>query len=700
MKKEILKKYFGFGSFRGVQEEAIDKILRHEDVLCVLPTGSGKSLIYQHPTMMMEGVTVVISPLIALMQDQVANLNQNGIHAKMIHSGNTEAENGAVFQGLLDKTFKFLYVAPERFVSEYFLSKLKQVDINFFVIDEAHCVSEWGHEFRDDYRKLRFLRDWFPKTPITAFTATATKSVEADISQTLKIAPANILKTTMKRENLTIWSQKRAGNGLEQIETFIKAHAEACGIIYCFTRKETEQLAQTLQKKGYSALAYHAGLPGNARSEIFRRFKEEEVKVVVATIAFGMGIDKSNIRFVIHTSMPKTLENYTQEIGRAGRDGLRADTLLLYAKSDEIGKRRFIDELPESDYKTNSYKKLEQMYRFCISGECRHRYIARYFDDTIEACGTLCDNCLEGEREMTDITTEAQKLLSAVIRCEERYGQNYIIDVLRGSQAKRVLDSGHDKLSVYGIGAAHPKEYWGAVADRLLDAEAVIMDGEYRTLRLAPLGYAILKGEQQIGIAAASLEFKKSYEVHQKEDVKNEVFEKFRELRAKLAKEESVPAYLIFSDKTLLEIAHKLPATSEAFLAISGVGESKLEKYGEIFTALSKTLLSQGERPGKELSKTYNDTLELIQKGSSVAEICETRGLREATVLGHIGALFENGQLNEETKNRLCTPLIEKFPAAVKAWIEEGVKIADIAELRACLAQYPLLFAENEHKNK
>lgn len=691
-KKDVLKKVFGFDSFRGIQESAIDEILENKDLLTILPTGSGKSLIYQLPTLLMRGTTVVISPLIALMQDQIANLRVNNIACGMISSINSQEENDETYRKLLNGDLNFLYIAPERFTSEYFLNNLKRVEINFFVIDEAHCVSEWGHEFRDDYRKLKFLKDYFPHTPITAFTATATASVEEDILKTLKIPTENVLKTTLKRDNLIIRSQKRVGNGLGQIEEFIKTHEDECGIIYCFTRKETEQLAQTLKRDGHNTLAYHAGLPAGERDEIFRKFKSEEVKIIVATIAFGMGIDKSNIRFVIHTSMPKTLENYTQEIGRAGRDGLKADVLLLHSKSDEVGKKRFIDELPESTYKTNNYKKLDQMYRFCISSKCRHQYIANYFDDHINECETLCDNCLGGEKEMTNITTNARKFLSAIIRCEERFGQTYIIDVLRGSKVKRILDFGHDSLSVYGIGKDEKKEYWGAISDRLLDLEAIIIEGEYRTLKLTALGYEILKGQKEIDIDASNLVVEKTFKEYKKETPKNETFEKFRTLRTQIAKDEGMPPYIIFTDKSLTEISNKLPTTTEEFLSISGVGESKLEKYGEAFINLCNELKNGETPPQKTLSKTYLETLELIEEGKSLEEISQTRDLKQGTVLGHINTLLENSYINNGTKELLMQPLVDAFPKEVKQWIEEGLKISDIAELKNCLGQYSILF--------
>jgi len=594
-KLNILKKHFGFDTFRPIQETAINHILEKKDLLTILPTGSGKSLIFQLPTLMMDGTTIVISPLIALMQDQVVNLQANGISANMISSQNSNEQNDEIFQQLENKQLKFLYIAPERFASGYFIEQLKSIDINFFVIDEAHCVSEWGHEFRDDYQKLGLLRDNFPHTPITAFTATATRAVEADILKILSINPKNVSRAKIQRTNLIIRSEKRLGNGKEQITEFLKTHENECGIIYCFTRKETTTLSEYLNKVGFDTLSYHAGLPSNTRDEIFKKFKNESVKIIVATIAFGMGIDKGNIRFVLHTSMPKTIENYSQEIGRAGRDGLNADVLLLYSKADEVGKRRFIDPLPDGAYKTSNYKKLETMYRFAISSKCRHQSIAKYFDDDIELCETICDNCLGGDKEYQDITIESQKFISTILRCEERFGQVYIIDVLRGSNAKRIVDFGHDKLSVHGIGKDYTKEQWGSISDILLDIEAINISGEYRTLNITNIGAEILKNNKKVQIDKTHLVIEKSYKEYKQDIKKDEKFEIFRTLRTKLSQEEKVAPYIIFSDKTLLEISKKLPSNSEEFLDISGVGQLKLDKYGTIFIEQCIELIAQGK---------------------------------------------------------------------------------------------------------
>jgi len=705
-KLEVLKKYFGFDSFRNIQEQAIDHILEKKDLLTILPTGSGKSLIFQLPTLMMEGATVVISPLIALMQDQVVNLQSNGISASMINSQNTIEENNFIFDQLRKNQLKFLYIAPERFQSGDFLEKLKSININFFVIDEAHCVSEWGHEFRDDYQKLGLLKQHFPNTPITGFTATATKSVEQDIVKTLSINPDNILKTKIQRTNLIIRSEKRVGDGKSQISAFLKTHEDECGIIYCFTRKETTQLSEYLNGVGFDTLAYHAGLPSNQRDEIFTKFKNESVKIIVATIAFGMGIDKGNIRFVLHTSMPKTLENYSQEIGRAGRDGLNAEVLMLFSKADELGKKRFIDVLPESAYKQNNYKKLETMYRFAISSKCRHQNIAVYFGDKIEECSTICDNCMDGEKEYQDITVEAQKFLSTILRVEERFGQTYIIDVLRGSNAKRILDFGHENLSVHGIGKDLSKEQWSSISDTLLDIEAMQCLGEYRTLKITDIGREILTKRRAVQIDKKNLEVVKVYSEYKKDIVKDELFEEFRALRTQISAQDEVAPYIVFGDKTLQQISQQLPTTEAEFLNISGVGQSKLEKYGAVFMELCQNIKNKNEEKKsqmdennsveptvlKKLSKTYLQTKELIDEGKSIDEILELRELKDATIIAHINELYINEYITKEQKEKLFTPLIENFPNKIKIWIEEGLKTHDINMLRTYVNKYGYLF--------
>ncbi len=590
-KYQVLKEYFGYDKFRPFQEESIDALLEGRDLLTILPTGAGKSLCYQLPTLMSEGLSVVVSPLIALMQDQVRNLQLLGIEAVTIHSDLSDANRTDIFSRLKSGRVKLLYVAPERLILPQFITFLKSLPLNFFVIDEAHCVSEWGHEFRSDYQQLSILKEHFPDIPIAAFTATATREVAVDIAKSLRLKNPLILRGNVFRENLHISCQPRQRNGRSQILDFLKKHPDESGIIYTFTRKESEDLARFLQTQNISAKAYHAGLEKEEKQRVYEDFVHDCIDIVVATIAFGMGIDKSNIRFVLHTSLPKTIESYYQEIGRAGRDGLPSRTLLLYNKSDEIQKKELIQNTPNEHYRQILEQKLSKMYRYANSSRCRHKMMGQYFGDEVEVCGDKCDNCQKEPVCMEDITTEARMFLSAIYRTGSRFGQNHLIDILRGSQSAKIAQFGHEKLSVYGIGTHRSKEVWRRIIDRLFDLEA-ITTGVHRAVVMKERGVDILKGKESVKIDAAQLiEPKRISKLKTEDDrPKDEKFEALRELRSKLAKEASLPAYIIFSDKTLLELASYLPQNKAEMLSINGIGEVKYERYGEVFLELCKKL--------------------------------------------------------------------------------------------------------------
>lgn len=695
-KHKILKDIFGHDAFRSFQEEVVDTILAKKDVLTILPTGGGKSLCYQLPTLLMEGTTVVISPLIALMQDQIKALNDLNISASMISSATSNDENALTLQKLLRGELKFVYVAPERFSSNDFVSVLQRININYFVIDEAHCVSAWGHEFRAEYRNLDRLKRFFPNSAIAAFTATATKKVEADIAQSLNLNAPKHFRAKTIRDNLYISCEPRIGNGKNQILSFLKSHKGLCGIIYTFTRKEAESTASFLQENGYSAKAYHAGISTEVKNTVFNDFVYEKIDIVVATIAFGMGIDKSNIRFVLHTSLPKTLENYYQEIGRAGRDGDVSYVHMLYSKNDEIKRKIQIDEALDNAYKTTALEKLETMYRYCISNQCRHKLIASYFEDTIDECKTLCDNCTKGEVELVDISIEAQKFLSAVYRSGQRFGVNHIIDILRGSKNQKVLEFAHNQLSVYGLGSEISKNQWIALTDRLIDIEAVSL-GEFRAVKLQPLGFEILKGNQKVFLESDKFNIEQKEAQHEEEQSVDElIYERFRNLRKEIALSHEVPAYVIFGDKSLKELASKLPTTKEEMLRINGVGEVKFEKYGEMFLALCLSIKEEFEQqleqkvPLKKLTKTYLDTFELLEESKSVEDIAMIRDLGISTIISHINLLCEHQKISPQKRTELLAPL--EIPQEIKQWIEEGLKKQNLRELRQYLSLYEHLY--------
>ena len=593
-KYDVLKRVFGHSAFRAYQEEAVDALLAHHDVMMVLPTGAGKSLCYQLPSLVLEGISVVISPLLALMHDQVTALRAFGISASMISSMQDVQEIAQTMRACEKGELKLLYVAPERLKSEAFIGFLQSLAINFFVVDEAHCVSEWGHEFREDYRQLFWLKHYFPTTPIAAFTATATHLVEHDIISQLRLISPIIIRANVARENLTIKAQYRNANGREQLLTFLENFENESGIVYTFTRKEAQSLALYLATKHISARAYHAGLGTEEKNETYRAFLNDEIQIVVATVAFGMGIDKSNIRFVVHMSLPKTIENYYQEIGRAGRDGLPSSTLLLFSASDIVERKRLIEEQPESDYKKVAFEKLDKMAKFASSQLCRHQLIANYFDDSILTCKTRCDNCVEGEHESQDISHEALKLLSAVYRTGQRFGLQYVVDVLMGAKNEKIEQNEHHHLSVYGIGKDKTKAQWLSIGDRLMELEALHV-GQFRVISLSEQGVKIIKERLSVSIHAKRLEVHTKVSKKTKKSVQGDFdvsfFERLRALRLDIAKENSIPPYVVFSDKTLKEMAEKLPQNKAQMLDISGIGEVKFERYGEDFLSLCKTFV-------------------------------------------------------------------------------------------------------------
>jgi len=554
----------------------------------ILPTGGGKSLCYQLPSLLMSGVTVVISPLLALMHDQVVALKENGIAAAMLSSMQTLEESQAIEQQLRSNQIKLLYVAPERLMNDYFLTFLLDLNINFFVVDEAHCVSEWGHEFREHYRMLSQLKISFPTSTIAAFTATATPMVRDDILNNLSLQNPLVITGSLFRKNLTITAEHRQTDGRRQLISFLKEQGDVTGIVYAFSRKQTESTAKYLQTQGYKAAAYHAGLPTNVKNKVFADFVSDNINIVVATIAFGMGIDKSNIRFVVHMNLPKTLENYYQEIGRAGRDGVDATTLLLFSTADIVQQKSFIEALPDSPYKENAFGKIETISRFANSESCRHQQVAAYFHDNISECGDRCDNCINPNQNKIDITEDARKLLSAIFRTKQSFGMQYVVDVLRGSKEQRIISNGHDTLSVYGIGEHYSKSQWLSIADKLLELNAVAI-GDYKVYHLLERGANILKGDETVSIREERLSVKKAKvkkRVDYFDDYEVEIFDQFKTLRKEIATANKVPPYVIFSDKTLKELSNKMPNNKKDMLEIHGIGEVKFERYGKEFLEL------------------------------------------------------------------------------------------------------------------
>ncbi|MCD6432463.1 MAG: DNA helicase RecQ [Sulfurimonas sp.] len=585
LKHKVLKDNFGHNNFRELQEEGVDAILNNQDLLMILPTGGGKSLVYQLPTLIKDGISIVISPLIALMQDQVSALKAQQISADMISSAQSRDDIDAIVHSARMGELKFLYISPERLNTQWTLNLLRGLNINFFVIDEAHCISQWGHEFREDYRALGSLKANFPRANICAFTATSTNHVTDDILIELRLENPKVLRGRIFRKNIFISAERRITNGYAQLEKFLNRHTDESGIIYVSSRKKTEDISAYLNQNGYKSLPYHAGLPQHVREQNFKIFVNDKVNIMVATIAFGMGIDKSDIRFVVHMSLPKSQENYYQEIGRAGRDGEDSEVLLLFNAADMVLQKRFLNDIQNQKYKAHLDAKIDGIYKFATSEICFHKQLAEYFDDTLDECKNRCDNCLHSNDSRRDITKEAQMILSAIYKTSQNFGKNYIIDILRGSKEQKLLANSADNLSVYNIGTHLSKKEWFIVLERLLELK-ILNIGEFSVLKLTNDAITILKGQKEIDIKSSRLEVSKTEKkVKQKEDFvyDEELFQELRTKRSELASELSVPAYIIFSDKTLKHLASDKPYDKASMLEVNGVGEKKFEQFGEDF---------------------------------------------------------------------------------------------------------------------
>jgi len=595
--QHILKTYFGYESFRDGQAEIIDALITGQDVMAIMPTGAGKSLCYQVPALMLEGITLVISPLIALMKDQVTGLLQSGVPAAYLNSSQSIEEQYQVLECGKRGEYKLLYVAPEQLLTEKFISFTQEVTIPFISIDEAHCVSQWGHDFRPGYTKIADYIEQFEKRPtIAAFTATATEQVKLDIMYLLKLHEPFILTTGFDRANL-YFAVKKPKDKLQELSTYIKNNFEKSGIIYCATRKEVERVYETLSDLGYNVTKYHAGLSTHERTRNQEDFVLDEKNIIIATNAFGMGIDKSNVSFVIHFNMPKNIENYYQEAGRAGRDGTPADCILYYSGKDVRTHQFFIDNAEENEaldvdirqaFQEMEYERLKQMTFYCYTQNCLRQYILDYFGEV----GThFCDNCSNCKHnfERVDVTIPAQKIISCVKRMHENFGIVMVVDVLRGSKKARLLELGFDQLSTYGALTEYSENQLRHIIQVLLTENVLaITTGQYPVLKLGNQARAVLFNEKQMLIDIP----KKEEPVVSKKQNKNtndtisanpQLFTKLQELRRKLAIEQNVPAYIVFSNATLEAMCQQLPQTLSEMAEVSGVGKVKLEQYGQIF---------------------------------------------------------------------------------------------------------------------
>jgi ATP-dependent DNA helicase RecQ len=656
----LLKQYFGFASFRPLQEEIIRDALAGKDVFALLPTGGGKSLCFQLPALARPGLTVVISPLIALMKDQVDALQASGVAATFLNSSLAPDESRARLRGLHSGEFRLLYVAPERLVLSGFLADLQKWKPNLIAVDEAHCISEWGHDFRPEYRQLVQLRSLFPDVPMMALTATATERVRADIVQQLHLREPGIFVASFNRPNLNYRVLPKAGP-YEQTLEFVRGRKNESGIVYCQSRKSAESVAERLNADGVKAAPYHAGLEKDARGKNQELFLRDEVRVICATIAFGMGINKPNVRFVIHYDLPKNVEGYYQETGRAGRDGLPSDCLLLFSAGDVVKQSQFIDEKPEVEKKI-AREQLQQMVHYAESAECRRASLLEYFGETFphENCGA-CDNCLS-PRETFDGTLAAQKFLSCVYRIREHstfsVGLNHVVEVLTGADTEKVRNWGHARLSTYGIGREHSRPEWGAIGRELVRLGYVKQDAaKFNVLELTPEGRAVLKERKPIQLTKPMKAPERREHAVGEITCDEALFERLRGLRKRLADERGVPPYIVFSDVALRQMARNYPSNEREFTRISGVGERKLAEFGKIFMGEIAEFLQTNPRqifaeesfepsppPKPRMGDTVRDTLRLFRAGQSVNDIASRRNLVTSTIYGHLATAVEAGE--------------------------------------------------------
>ena len=692
----VLREVFGFETFRGDQAAIIEQVAAGGDALVIMPTGGGKSLCYQLPALVRAGTAIVVSPLIALMADQVAALQQLGVRAALVNSTLSPDVARDVERDLAEGRLDLLYVAPERLCTDRFLQLLGRCELALFAIDEAHCVSQWGHDFRPEYMQLSVLHERFPQVPRIALTATADEPTRRDIVSRLDLAEARHFIGGFDRPNIRYNVVPRE-SGYRQLLDWLADHAGESGIVYCMSRRKTEDIAERLVEAGYNALPYHAGLERRMRTTHQDRFSREEAMIIVATIAFGMGIDKPDVRFVAHLDLPKSIEAYYQETGRAGRDGLPAEAWLTYSPGDATKIKRFIDEseAPEQQ-KRIEHAKLNALLGYCETGGCRRRVLLSYFGEHHhDDCGN-CDSCLDPAHTY-DGTVDAQKALSNVYRTKQLFGANHLADVLIGSNAQRVFDHEHQYVSTYGIGSDKTRNAWVSIYRQLVAMGLLRVDSKYGSLQLTEAAMPVLRNEDTVRLRreqpkrkptdGPSKQARRNRQMLElSTDDQRDLFELLRALRTQIAGEQGVPPYVVFSDRSLVDMVKRQPTSLAQMRRVHGVGQAKLDRYGQRFVDLIRQrldvlgdarvemdenveddaptqTLDHGEpaAPGQAtLSPTARRTLALLNEGHAPSAIAEQRGLSPKTVMGHVSDIIAEGLLSAR----------EMLPLSDAQWVE------------------------------
>ena len=660
---ETLKQYWGYESFRPRQLDAINAVMDNRDSIVIFPTGGGKSLCFQVPAISRDGVAIVVSPLLSLMKDQVDALVANGVAAACLNSTLSNAQERLVMDEISSGKLKLVYMSPERLMDSRTLSMLETLDVSFFAIDEAHCVSQWGHDFRPEYRQLAILKQRFPKASVHAFTATATPRVRKDIAVQLGLKDPLITIGSMFRSNLNYQVVRRSGNS--QLLAALEQHKNESGIVYCISRKKVESTCKVLQGLGYSALPYHAGLDNRTRQQNQDAFLQDSAKIIVATVAFGMGIDKSNVRFVIHAEMPKSLEAYQQESGRAGRDGLPAKCWLFHNGSDFMTWKRIVSDTPSDSERQMAIDSLNQMNGFCTGVTCRHASLAKHFgeDLKLESC-EACDVCLNEVPLVEDSLVLAQKIVSCVFRVDQRFGADYVAQVLVGSTDARILQKGHDKVSTYGLLSEHSKNSVREWINQLLGQDVLVKSGEYNVLKITDTGRQVLRGDltpklrQPSDNSTASTQSRTS--VDPWEGVDRTLFDSLSELRADLARQGDVPVHVVFSDNSIKDMAKKRPSTEAAFRLILGVSRQKQADYGDKFLAAIKSHCESSgaamdvkptaapvQTKRKNITEGTLEAFPYFEQGMSIPDVAERIGKAVSTTAGYLDQYIVHNKVTD-----------------------------------------------------